>query len=94
MTPAGPSHERETIIRFSDEDDTVEIWTASAKIYRKLQRLGFECVDDGERHADFRCSMRNITIRKAKSAMSEARKALAIQALSELRKKVLAAKEF
>lgn len=35
--PSGtPAEERETIIRWDDEEKTVIIWTASAAVYRKL----------------------------------------------------------
>ena len=75
MTPSGPAHERETIIRFSDDDDSVEIWTASGKVFRKCQRLGFEMLQDNVRSGLFRCSVRNLTLRKAKSALTEDQKA-------------------
>ena len=55
MKAEGPQHERETIIRFDEESDQAEIWTASAVVYRRLmKRLGQAyLVKDGQRHAEF-----------------------------------------
>ena len=55
MKGHGPKHERETIIRFDDESDKAEIWTAGEPVYRRLlKRLGRAYLtEDGERHAVF-----------------------------------------
>ena len=34
MENKGPRQERETVIRFDEEDETAEIWTASEIVYR------------------------------------------------------------
>lgn len=62
MQADGPKHERETIIRFDEETDNVEIWTASQGIYRKCLKLGFDCFEDDERHAIFRTNAKNIRL--------------------------------
>jgi hypothetical protein len=48
--------ERETIVRFDDESDSAEIWTASEAVYRRLlKRLGRAYLtEDDERHAAFK----------------------------------------
>jgi hypothetical protein len=57
MKGYGPKRERETIIRFDDQSDSSEIWTASETVYRRLlKRLGRAYLaEDGERHAAFSC---------------------------------------
>lgn len=41
MKGQGPKHERETIIRFDEESDQAEVWTASEVTYRRmLKRVG------------------------------------------------------
>lgn len=43
MEPSGtPALERETIIRWDDEDKVVTIWTAAAPVYRKLIKAGVQ----------------------------------------------------
>jgi len=53
MKAMGPGYERETIIRFDDDSDTAELWTASATYYRRMLKRGFTPQVDGERHALF-----------------------------------------
>lgn len=53
MKGMGPKHERETIIRFDEEDGTVNIWTASEPVYRRLLKRGYLPTGDSERHAVF-----------------------------------------
>lgn len=85
MKQSGPAHERETIIRFSDADAKVTIWTASGKMYRKLMLLGFTRVSDGERHAEFNCTLKNVRITKGRK-MSDEQKALVSARLQKARK--------
>jgi hypothetical protein len=53
MKAMGPGYERETIIRFDDDGDVAELWTASATYYRRMLKRGFVPKEDGERHALF-----------------------------------------
>jgi len=55
MTGQGPRAERETVIRFVEDDDLASVWTASEVVYRRLiKRLGRAYLtEDGERHAIF-----------------------------------------
>lgn len=64
MTPKGPRSERETVIRFDDDDGTATIWTASGVVYRKLlKRLGRSYLtEDGERHAVFTLPKRAVRL--------------------------------
>ena len=85
MKQAGPAHERETIIRFSDVDSKVTIWTASGKMYRKLMLLGFTKLADGERHAEFNCTLKNVRITRGRK-MSDEQKAKVSARLKDARK--------
>jgi hypothetical protein len=49
----GPRDERETIIRWDDENDTAEIWTASDVTYRRMLKRGWFPAKDDERSAVF-----------------------------------------
>jgi hypothetical protein len=70
MKAEGPKHERETILRWDEEDATAGVWTASAPVYRKLlKRLGKKyLIEDGERHAVFEFPVRFITFPRVKQA--------------------------
>ena len=48
---AGPKIERETIVRWDDENGELEIWTASEVVYRRMMKRGYVPSEDGERHA-------------------------------------------
>src|SRR5919106_394101 len=69
MKSSGPKHERETIIRFDEESEQAEIWTASQSIYnRLLKRLGRAYLtEDGERHAVFTFSREWLNLPRAKT---------------------------
>lgn len=84
MKATGPTHERETIIRLSEDSKTVEIWTASNFMYRKLRSLGFDCVADGQRHAEFVCTVKNLGFRRTR-VLSEAQKAQMVERGKKLR---------
>lgn len=78
MRGKGPKRERETIINFNEEEGTASVWTASETIYRRLKRLGYEPVEDEERHALFEMPKRDIKLPRPKRVLSEKqRKALA-----------------
>lgn len=53
MKAIGPGYERETILRWDDDSETAELWTASATFYRRMLKRGFVPTEDGERHALF-----------------------------------------
>ena len=53
MKASGPREERETIIVWSDADETATIWTASDSVYRQMVKRGWVPSADGERHAQF-----------------------------------------
>ena len=86
MKPSGPKHERETIIWFSDEDDSVDIWTASGIVHKRLTRLGFQLVNAGERHSEFKCTLKNLRLHTARKLTTEQRAALSAR-MTELRSK-------
>ena len=54
MKAIGPGYERETILRWDDDSDVAEHWTASNTFYRRMIKRGFKPVEDGERHATFK----------------------------------------
>jgi hypothetical protein len=62
MKAIGPGYERETIIRFDDDSDTAELWTASATYYRRMIKRGFVPVEDGERHAVFKFPKKSVKL--------------------------------
>jgi len=80
MKAEGPREERETVIRFSDADDTAEIWTASDIIDRRLRRLGIAILEEGERHTVFSCPKRQVRISRPR-VMTDAQKASLAQKL-------------
>jgi hypothetical protein len=62
MKAIGPGYERETIIRFDDDSDTAELWTASATYYRRMIKRGFVPVEDGERHVVFKFPKKSVKL--------------------------------
>ena len=44
--------EQETVIRWDEESDTVNVWTASPKTMRKMARLGFAAMATATRNGD------------------------------------------
>jgi len=62
MKPIGPPYERETIIRFDDDSDVAELWTASATYYRRMLKRGFTPIEDGERHALFEFPKKSVKL--------------------------------
>ena len=68
MKQAGPPYERETIIRWDQDDPNATIWTANGSVYnRLLKRLGrAQLIADGERHAIFVCPKQWIILPKFK----------------------------
>lgn len=82
MKASGIRSERETIIRFDDDSDFAEIWTASEVIYRKLRKAGFEIMEDNERSAVFKLLKSQVKFRKAR-ILSESQR-LSLQARGRL----------
>jgi len=76
MKGKGPKSERETIIRFDEEESIAYIWTASAKEYRSLLRLGYEPIEDLERSASFKIPKKCVSIRKPVATSEKKLKAL------------------
>lgn len=64
MKATGPKEERETIIRFDEEDEQAIIWTASMPVYRKLLKSGWFPFEDEERHAVFEVPKKRIRLPK------------------------------
>jgi len=62
MKAIGPGFEREVIIRFDDDSDIAELWTASATYYRRMLKRGFTPVEDGERHAVFKFPKKSVKL--------------------------------
>ena len=94
MTPKGPRSERETVIRFDEEEDTASIWTASDTVYRRLmKRLGRQYLtEDGERHAVFTFPKELISLprAKAKRVLTEAQRAQMASRMSRTRENISA----
>ena len=65
-------HEKETIITWNEESDKAEIYTCSKPVMRRCEKLGFEQIDEqrfrkedgGVVSKTFRCTRRDILIRK------------------------------
>jgi len=91
MTGKGPRHERETIFRFDEESDEVDVWTASEIIYRKLKKNGFYPYDESDRSAAFKMPKSTFRIPrlpsearvKAGLRLSESRKAKLLEGSEE-----------
>jgi len=62
MKAIGPGYEREVIIRFDDDSDVAELWTASATFYRRMLKRGFTPKEDGERHALFEFPKKSVKL--------------------------------
>ena len=71
MTGKGPKGERETVILLNEADDSASIWTASASIYRRMLKLGYQPSEDGERHATFMVPRGDIRLPRPKRRLSE-----------------------
>lgn len=65
MKGQGIKSERETIVRFDDEGQEAEIWTASETVYRRLKKAGYQLVEDQDRHAIFKMLKSQVKFRKA-----------------------------
>ena len=74
MKGMGPREERETIIRFDDDSEMAEIWTASEVVYRRLKKRGFQPIEDDERHALFSFVKKAVRLPTKPRIVSEARK--------------------
>jgi hypothetical protein len=94
MKGKGPRSERETVIRFDEEEDTASIWTASDTVYRRLmKRLGRQhLTEDGERHAVFTFPKELISLprAKAKRVLTEAQRAQMASRMSQTRQNIRA----
>jgi hypothetical protein len=88
MNGKGPKFERETIIRFDEESDKAEIWTASETVYRRLlKRVGRAYLtEDGKRHAVFTFPGQFLQLprHKAKRTMSDSQKAALLAGRSQI----------
>lgn len=73
MKANGIKSERETIVKWNEEDETASIWTASDTVYRRLlKRLGRAYLtEDDERHAVFKCPKKLIRLPSAPRPRSE-----------------------
>ncbi len=71
MKGKGPRSERETIIRFDEDSDMANIWTASAPIYRQLRKLGYFPAEDRERSARFEVPKRDVRLPRPKRIPSK-----------------------
>ena len=85
MKASGPRHERETVIRFDEEDGQASVWTASQSVHNRLmRRLGRAyLVEDGERHSLFVFPREFVGLPRAKQ-----KKQLTPEAKAELAKKL------
>ena len=76
MKSKGPKIERETVIIFNEEEDYARMWTASATMYRRALRLGYEPIEDLERSASFKIPKKFVSIRKPVATSEKKLKAL------------------
>ena len=53
MTPTGPKCERETVMVWDEDSSTATLWTASAVVYRRMMKIGWQPIQDDDRHALF-----------------------------------------
>ena len=53
MKPTGPKFERETIVRWDEEDSFATVWTASGPVYNRMRKRGWFPIEDTEHHATF-----------------------------------------
>jgi len=67
MKGNGPRHERETVIRFDEEDSVANIWTASESVYRQLKKRGYFPTEDNERSASFEVPKQDLKLPRPKS---------------------------
>ena len=84
MKANGPKNERETIIRYNEDEEHADIWTASNSTYKKLRNAGYEPIEDNQRSAVFRIPKNCVSLRKSKAISEKRRKALE-QARSRVR---------
>ena len=66
MKGMGLRHERETIIRFDEDGQEADIWTASETVYRRLLKRGYKPYEDEQRHAAFRMPKAEIKLPRPK----------------------------
>lgn len=64
------------MIRFDEAGDTASVWTASASVYRKLQKMGFYPHEDRERSATFDIPKRCVSLRRPIATSPKRLKAL------------------
>jgi len=76
MKSKGPRAEKETVIIFNQKEDDAYIWTASDTTYRRLLKLGYVPIEDGERSADFKIPKKYVGIRKPAATSEKRLKAL------------------
>ena len=76
MKGKGPRSERETVIRFDEEDDRANVWTASAVVYRRLRKMGFYPHEDSERSATFEIPKKCVSLRRSIATSPRRLKAL------------------
>ena len=67
MKGKGIRSERETVIRFDEEDSLANIWTASESVYRQLKKRGYYPTEDNDRSASFVMPKRDIKLPRPKS---------------------------
>ncbi|MBI3065675.1 MAG: hypothetical protein HYY82_12175 [Deltaproteobacteria bacterium] len=70
MRGIGPRYERETIIRFDEDSQDADIWTASETVYRRLLKRGYKPYEDEQRHAAFRMPRAEIKLPRPKRKAS------------------------
>ena len=59
---------------------------------KKLRKLGLEVINEGERHAEFKCAKRLVTVRR-KRVLSESTKAKMAERMREMHHNALSCSE-
>ncbi len=66
MKGVGPRNERETVIRFDEDSDQANVWTASKPVFNRLKRLGFAPHEDTDHSASFRLPKKSVSFRRVR----------------------------
>ena len=67
MEPKGTKYERETVIRWNEEENVAHIWTASGSTYRRLVKRGFVPVREDAHSAWFQVPKSQVKLPRPKS---------------------------
>jgi len=87
MKATGPRYERETIIRWDEEVDQAEVYTASDVVCRQMRKRGYDPVEDNGRSVVFKIPKTEIRLPVKKRELSEAERAERARRMKAIREK-------